>query len=605
MCGIAGYIGKRNALPFLIDVLGRLEYRGYDSAGIAFQNGKGIEVFRAEGRMENLQWMLTTPLPDARLGLAHAGWMTRSETFAQYGHPRSFKGTAVVYNGIIENFDELKSFFFAGKHEYVTDGQIIPLMVSHYTHKGLSPEELVKKITSVLKGTYALGVMCESFPGTLFAVKCGNPLAVALGDGEYFFASDVPALLPYSKKFIFLKDRQMCILRQDGLQLIGMDSLETIRVKDEVRELDWTGTVAEKEGYDHFMLKEIYDQPKAIMDTLSEWMDDPQKLLDEFGIGDMIKRLRRLHIVGCGTSYHAGLVGRYIIEKFARIPAITDMASEYRYMNPVVSKGTLFVALTESGETADTIAALLEAKEKGAHVFTICNTVGSTAARESDSVLYTRAGPEIGEASTKTFAAQLAALSFLGIALATKKGRLTPLEIETLKSMLMDLPCLIRKALRTDAATIKIAKKLVHAKEIFYLGRGINYPIALEGALKMKEVAHIHAEGYPAGEMKHGPIALIEEGTPVVVIAPLDGLYEKVLSNIEEVMAKGGRIVAITDAPAALTGKVEDVIIVPPAHPALTPFVSVVPLQLLAYHIAVLRGCSVDQPRTRMEPATV
>lgn len=354
---------------------------------------------------------------------------------------------------------------------------------------------------------------------------------------------------------------------------------------------------AEGDRHDHFLIKEIYEQPKAVADTLGLWTDDPAGLLEEFNAADMIRHVRRLHIVGCGTSYHAGLVGRYIIEKFVRLPVITDMASEYRYMNPVVSKGTLFVALTASGETDDTIAAQREARKKGAHIFTICNTLGSTAARESDSVLYTHAGPEIGEASTKTFAAQLAALSLLGIALGIEKGKLSPIEADTLRSLLMDIPCLIRKALATDATVGNIAEKLVHAREIFFLGRGINYPIALEGALKMKEMAHVHAEGHTAGEMKHGPIALVEEGTPVVVMAPLDCLYEKVLSNIEEVTARGGKIVAVTDAFAALKDKVEDIIVMPPAHPALTPFINVVPLQLLACHIAVLKNRPVDGQR--------
>ena len=607
MCGIVGYIGKGKALPILIDGLKRLEYRGYDSAGIAFQNGKGIEIYKTKGKIQDLQQILTYPLPHIRLGLGHTRWATHGAPSTQNAHPQSAGGVVVVHNGIIENYRELKSLLIAEGHEFSsdTDTEVIPQMISHHLKKGRSAIDAIKETAAVLRGTYALGIICESHPDTLFAVKRGSPLVIALGEEEFFFASDIPALLPYTKKFIFLNDGHMCILKQSGLELKSLDSLKTLPVKDAVIEVDWTPSMAEKEGYDHFMLKEIYEQPKAVMDTLSEWIDDPPKLLDELGITDRIKHLRRLHIVGCGTSYHAGLVGRYIIEKFVRIPVTVDIASEYRYMDPIVTKGTLFITLTQSGETADTIAAQREAKEKGASAFTICNVVGSTSTREADSVLYTRAGPEIGVASTKAFTAQLAALCLLGFALGIMKGRLTPVEIETLKSVLMDIPCLIRKALKTDAKMRKIAQTLVRAKGFLYLARGVNYPVALEGALKMKELSYVHAEGYPAGEMKHGPIALIEEGVPVVVLAPLDGLHEKILSNIEEVKARGGRVLAVTDSPAALTGKVDDLIVIPQAHPALSPFVNVVPLQLLAYHIAVTKGCNVDQPRNLAKSVTV
>lgn len=404
---------------------------------------------------------------------------------------------------------------------------------------------------------------------------------------------------------MFLNDGQICILKRTGMELKSLDSLNTLPTSDSVIEVDWTPAIAEKEGYDHFMLKEIYEQPKAVMDTLSEWIDDPLRLLDELGIAERVKCLRRLHIVGCGTSYHAGLVGRYIIEKFLRMPVTVDIASEYRYMNPVVTKGTLFITLTQSGETADTLAAQREAREKGAQVFTICNVMGSASTREADSVLYTRAGPEIGVASTKAFTAQLAALCLLAIALALTKGKLTLVEVQTLKSLLMDIPRLIKKTLRTYAKIREIASTLRTSNGLLYLGRGINYPVALEGALKMKELSYIHAEGYPAGEMKHGPIALIEEGFPVVVLASLDGLYEKILSSIEEVKARGARVIAVTDSPAALRDKVDDLIVTPPTHPALLPFVNVVPLQLLAYHVALMKGCDVDQPRNLEKSVTV
>lgn len=607
MCGIVGYIGKGEALPILIDGLKRLEYRGYDSAGIAFQNGKGIEIYKTKGKIRDLEQTLTYPLPNIRLGLGHTRWATHGAPSAQNEHPQSAQGVVVVHNGIIENYRELKSLLTGEGYEFSsdTDTEVIPQLISHHLVKKRSAIEAIRETAAMLKGTYALGIICEACPNTLFAVKRGSPLVVALGEEEYSFASDIPALLPYTKKFIFLNDGQMCIMKPSGIELKSLDSLKTLSMKDTVTEVDWTPAMAEKEGYEHFMLKEIYEQPKAVADTLSEWIDDPRRLLDELGLSDSIKHVRRLHIVGCGSSYHAGLVGRYIIEKFVRMPVIVDIASEFRYMDPIITNGSLFISLTQSGETADTIAAQLETKGKGAPAFTICNVAGSTSAREAGSVLYTRAGPEIGVASTKSFSAQLAALCLLGIALGIKKGKLTAVQIQTLKSVLMDLPCLIRKALKTGDKSREIAETLAQAKGLLYLGRGVNYPVALEGALKMKELSYIHAEGYPAGEMKHGPIALIEEGVPVVVLAPLDGLHEKILSNIEEIKARGGRILAVTDSLAALKDKVDDVIVTPPAHPALIPFVNVVPLQLLAYHLAVMKGCNVDQPRNLAKSVTV
>lgn len=603
MCGIAGYIGWRNALPVLIETLKKLEDKGYDSAGLAFRNGKGVEVYKAEGGMENLAWIFAPALPNARIGLAHAGWLEKGDESLHNGYLESFGGAAVAYNGAIKNCLELVSFFEGEEDECASSLQTIPLAFSHCLREGISPLKAIRKITSVLKGNYAMGIMCDTFPDTLFVVKSGCPLAVALGEGEYFFASDAADLPAYSKKLFFPENGQICVLRRDGFQAHEIISPEKLPGRYEVGDLEWSRAGVHGKGYDHLMLEEIHEQPMAVMDTIGEWLDDPEEMLNDIGIGDVVKHIRRLHIVGCGTSYHAGLVGRYIIEKFVRIPVITDMASEFRYMDPVVSKGTLFVALTESGETSDTVAALREAKEKGAHVFTICNTAGSTAATASDSVLYTRAGREVAEVSTKAFAAQLAALSLVGIALGIRKGKLSDLETETLKSVLVDLPNLIRKALSTEAKIRGIAEKLVDAKEIFYLGRGINYPIALEGALKMKEVAHIHAGGYPAGEMEHGPIVLVKQKTPVVVMAPLDGLYGKILSNIQEIKARGGTIVAVTDAFAALKDRVEEVIVTPPTHPALSPFVNIVPLQLLACQIGALKGHRADRPPTIIRQA--
>lgn len=607
MCGIVGYIGKRNVLPILIDGLKRLEYRGYDSAGIAFQNGSGIEIYKTKGKINDLVRILPKPVQDVKAGIGHTRWATHGIPSTRNAHPHGAEGVMVVHNGIIENYSELKSHLIAEGHEFLsdTDTEVVPQMILKYLNKGLSLTEALKETLTMLKGTYALGIICESSPGTLFAARKGSPLVIGLGDGEFFFASDIPAILPYTKRFIFMEDGQICTFALDGLKLEDLNSKETIAFEDRIVEIDWTPSMAEKEGYEHFMLKEIYEQPRAVIDTLREWIDNPQKLLDELGLNKDAEGIRRFQIVACGTSYHAAIVGRYIIERLARIPVDVEIASEYRYKEPIIENGTIFVSITQSGETADTLAAQREAKERGARTLTISNVVGSTATREADSVLYTRAGPEIGVASTKAFTAQLTAIYLLAIALAIRKGRLTIEDMNNFKSQLIKIPFHIEKALGMDTEIRKLAKSLTSAKGFLYLGRGINYPIALEGALKLKEISYIHAEGYPAGEMKHGPIALIENGLPVVVLTPADNLHEKILSNIEEVKARGGRVIAVTDDPASLKDKVDNIIRVPPLPPLLSPFVNVVPLQLLAYHIAVLRGCNVDQPRNLAKSVTV
>jgi glucosamine--fructose-6-phosphate aminotransferase (isomerizing) len=607
MCGIVGYIGKRNVLPILIDGLKRLEYRGYDSAGIAFQNGSGIEIYKTKGKINDLVRILPKPVQDVKAGIGHTRWATHGIPSTRNAHPHGAEGVMVVHNGIIENYSELKSYLIAEGHEFLsdTDTEVIPQMILKYLNKGLSLTEALKKTLTMLKGTYALGIICESSPGALFAARKGSPLVIGLGDGEFFFASDIPAILPYTKRFIFMEDRQICTFALDGLELEDLNSKETLALEDRIVEIDWTPSMAEKEGYEHFMLKEIYEQPRAVIDTLREWIDNPQKLLDELGLNKDAEGIRRFQIVACGTSYHAAIVGRYIIERLARIPVDVEIASEYRYKEPIIENGAIFVSITQSGETADTLAAQREAKERGARTLTISNVVGSTATREANSFLCTRAGPEIGVASTKAFTAQMAAIYLLAIALAIRKGRLTIEDVNNFKSQLIKIPFHIEKALGMDTEIRELAKSLISAKGFLYLGRGINYPIALEGALKLKEISYIHAEGYPAGEMKHGPIALIENGLPVVVLAPADNLHEKILSNIEEVKARGGRVIAVADDPASLKDKVDDIIRVPPVPPLLSPFVNIVPLQLLAYHIAVLRGCNVDQPRNLAKSVTV
>ena len=608
MCGIVGYVGSSNTLSILIDSLKRLEYRGYDSAGIAFQNGNGIEIFRTKGKIQDLQKILPGQTHDIRIGLGHTRWATHGAPSERNAHPHTTGGVSVVHNGIVENYRDMKSLLMSEGHQFSseTDTEVIPQMISRYLMKGLPLREAIKNAISHLRGTFALGIMSESHKNVLFAVRRGSPLVIGLGEKEFFFASDIPALLPYTTRFIFLEDGQICTLTSEGIEIEYLDPQDKPLCDAKVVEVDWTPSMAEKEGYDHFMLKEIFEQPKTVMDTLREWIQKPKGFLDELGLTlDMTLGPRRLQIVGCGTSYHAGLVGRYMIESIARVPVDVEIASEYRYKKPIVEKGSLFASVTQSGETADTLAAQREAKTRGAKTLTICNVVGSTSSREADSVLYTRTGPEIGVASTKAFTAQLAALSVLAIAFGAAKGKLGFKEAASMKSHLMQLPDLMEKVLKKDSEIKELAGDLLYARDFLYLGRGINYPIALEGALKLKEISYIHAEGYPAGEMKHGPIALIEQGLPVVVIAMKDEVFEKTLSNIEEVKTRGGKVIAITDEPAHVKDKADYIIEVPSTHPAFAPFLTVVPLQLLAYHIAVLKGCDVDQPRNLAKSVTV
>jgi glucosamine--fructose-6-phosphate aminotransferase (isomerizing) len=607
MCGIVGFVGSQGSLSVLIEGLRKLEYRGYDSAGIAYQNGHGIEIYKTKGKIQELQQILPVNTPAIRTGLGHTRWATHGEPSTINAHPHNLEGVSVVHNGIIENYRQLRSELEGVGQTFLsqTDTEVVPQLVVKYLRKGLSFQEAVVQAISCLRGSYALGIIHEQTPNTLIAVRNGSPLVIGIGVDSNYIASDIPALLGQTDRFLFLEDGQMAVLKPGSIEVKDAASLRTMPHENRIVTSHWTPAMAEKQGYEHFMLKEIHEQPQGVLDTLREWIDEPDRLLQELGIAANAGGVRRLHIAACGTSYHAGLVGRYLIEKFARIPVVVDIASEFRYMSPVVPKGTLFVTITQSGETADTLAAQREAREKGALTCTICNVVGSTATRESDAVVYTRCGPEIGVASTKAFTAQLAALCMLGMALGARKGKLSPVESDTLKHFLLDLPGLVDQALKTDVSVRSVAKTLVDAKIILYLGRGVNYPVALEGALKMKELTYLHAEGYPAGEMKHGPIALIEKGVPVVLLAPIDSLHEKILSNMEEVKARGGRIIVVTDSPAAFKDRADDIIVVPSTHPALLPFVSVVPLQLLAYHVAALRGCDVDQPRNLAKSVTV
>lgn len=608
MCGIVGYVGNREAISLLVESLRRLEYRGYDSAGIVYQNGKGLEVCKTRGKIRDLQQILPGTYPGARAGLGHTRWATHGEPSTRNAHPHVAGGVAVVHNGIIENYRELRAELEREgcRLSSDTDTEVIPHMISGNLLKGLSLEEAIEKTLTRLRGSFALGIMSEAHPYTLFAVRRGSPLVISMGEGEFFFASDVPAILPYSRKFIFLEDGQICRLSTDDIDVRCMDSGERVPVAGSIRDISWTSSLAEKNGFDHFMLKEIYEQPGTVSDTFSEWVREPRKFLEESGLTPgVILGLRRVHIAACGTSYHAGLIGKYLIEEIARVPVTVEIASEYRYQKPIAERGTFFVSITQSGETADTLAAQRKVKQLGATTLTICNVLGSSSSREADFVLYTRAGPEIGVASTKAFTAQVTVLYLFALAIAAGRGKLSHKEGCTLISHLLKIPDLLKEALEKNAEIRELAATVADAKSLLYLGRGINYPVALEGALKLKEISYIHAEGHAAGEMKHGPIALIEKEVPVVVVAPKDGLFEKIFSNMEEVKARGGRVIALTDDPASLDGKADDLVVVPATHHTLSPFVSVLPLQLLAYHVAVIKGCDVDQPRNLAKSVTV
>jgi glucosamine--fructose-6-phosphate aminotransferase (isomerizing) len=607
MSSVFGYIGKNIPLQTIFDGLKRLEYLEYDSAGIAFQNGKGIEVYKTRGKLQDLQKIVPDTNLNVNIGIGHTRWATHGIPSSINAHPHFINGIAVVHNGIIINHRKLRSELLREGNTFIseTDTEVIPQLISKYRGEGMSIVDAIRMTASRLIGNYAAFIISDDTPDTLYAVRNGKPLAIGIVNGDYYFASEVTALLPYTNRFIFIEDEQICILRKEDITVQGMHSDSSSSVSEITTEVDWTPTLAEKRGYDHFMLKEIHEQPQSLKDTLCEWIEDPVNLLTELGLNTKsILDIKSIQIAACGTSYHAALVGKYVIENLVRIKVDVDIASEYRYKDPIVEKGTLFVSITQSGETIDTLEAQREAKRKGARTLTICNVLGSTSTREADSVLYTRAGPEIGVAATKSFSVQMATLFLLAVALGSKRGRLSYGEGETFKHIISKIPVLMEKALNKDTEIRKLASNLVNTNGFLFIGRGINYPIAREGALKLKEISYINTAAYHGGEIKHGPIALIENGLPVIVLVPVDDLYDVTLSNIDEVKSRGGRVIAITDDGDRLANKVDDVIEVPSTHPSLSPFLTVIPLQLLAYHLGVLRGCDVDRPRSRLKNVT-
>lgn len=607
MCGIIGYIGKRKALPVLIEGLKRLEYRGYDSAGVAFTKDGSIRVKRSVGKLKNLESILSGE-ESGNIGIGHTRWATHGKPSEENAHPHRAGKVVLVHNGIIENYLDLKNRLIAEGHNFKseTDTEVIAHLIEGYIKRGDRIEPAVQQALLQIRGAYALCIIHEDEPDKLIAARNGCPIALGLGDGESFVASDIPAILEYTRKVIFMDDLEVAIISSSGIEI---KDLKGNPKKKEPVEISWNPVTAEKGGYKHFMQKEIHEQPTAIMDTLRGRisLESGMVYLDEVELSDKeIKGLDKIYIVACGTSWHAALIGKYMIEELARLPVEVDLGSEFRYRDPLIGPYDLLIAISQSGETADTLAAIREARSKGSKIISVCNVVGSSIARESDGVIYTHAGPEIGVASTKSFTSQLAALLLLSLYIGQTRGMLSETKSMELVADLVRIPAFIEEILRSDGEILKVARKYFRYKDFIYLGRGINYPVALEGALKLKEISYIHAEGYPAGEMKHGPIALIDEDMPVVVLAPKDKVYEKVLNNVMEVKAREGMIIALVNkGDKEVSSKADDLLIIPKIDQLLTPILLTIPLQILAYHIAVLRGTDVDQPRNLAKSVTV
>jgi glutamine---fructose-6-phosphate transaminase (isomerizing) len=626
MCGIVGYVGRKKVVPVIIEGLRRLEYRGYDSAGIAVgsPNSALLEVCRAPGKLGNLEEVLRDHPVDGTFGIGHTRWATHGRPTEENAHPhRDCSGRiVVVHNGIVENYLDLKRELTAQGHKFVTetDTEIIAHLIEQIQSDAAAAgnpillEDAIRRAVKRLTGAFALGILSSAEPDKIIAARSGPPVVIGVGEGEYFVASDVPGILHHTRDIYFLADGDMAILTLDGVKLTDFDGRP---IERQLQRIQWDPIQAEKGGYKHFMLKEIWEQPRAIRDTTlgRVSLDSGGIFLGEMDIDDdELAGASSINIAACGTSWHAALAGKYMIERLARLPVDVDYASEYRYRNPIPDRNALGLLITQSGETADTLAAQREMISLGSKTVAICNVVGAMVAREAHGAIYTHAGPEIGVASTKAFTAQLTALFLLALKLGQLRGRLNKERSVALIEELSRIPAKIEEVLKSSSTQCEqLASSFSNARDFLYLGRGIHFPIALEGALKLKEISYIHAEGYPAGEMKHGPNALIDETLPVVVLATRDESdpasklrYEKTLSNIQEVTARSGRVIAIaTEGDTTLAGLVEHVILIPPAFELLSPLIEIVPLQLLAYYIAVRRGCDVDQPRNLAKSVTV
>jgi glucosamine--fructose-6-phosphate aminotransferase (isomerizing) len=608
MCGIVGYIGDKKVVPVLVEGLRRLEYRGYDSAGIAVVENGELQLRRSPGKLSLLEQVLLEDPVDGIFGIGHTRWATHGRPTEENAHPhRDCTGKiTLVHNGIIENYLELKERLRAAGHRFETetDTEIIAHLIEENYDGNL--EQAMLKALPQLRGIYALVALHVDEERKIVGARMGPPLVVGIGEEEYLVASDIPAILHHTRDMFFLEDEEIVSLTPDGVRLLRYDGVEMAR---EPQRITWDPIMAEKGGYKHFMLKEIYEQPRSVRDTLAGRfsLDSGEVFLEETGLTEeTLRDVRKINLVACGTSWHASLVGKFLIEKMARLPVEVDIGSEFRYRDPLVGEDCLTVVISQSGETADTLAALREAKAKGSKSLAICNVMGSMVTRQADGTLYTHAGPEIGVASTKAFTSQLVALDLLALHLAGVRGTLGPDAIRDHLQELTRVPSHMEKLLGQDEAIEEMSKHFAHSEDFLYLGRGINYPIALEGALKLKEISYIHAEGYPAGEMKHGPIALIDPDMPVVALAPDHSAYDKMVANMEEVKARDGILIAVaTEGNQEISRLADHVLHVPALDPWLTPLVLVLPLQLLAYHIALRRGCDVDQPRNLAKSVTV
>ena len=612
MCGIVGYTGSRQSSRILLEGLKRLEYRGYDSAGIAvISPEKKISRYRCRGRIANLERLIEGEHPEGNTAVGHTRWATHGRPSDENAHPHTDCSgqIVVVHNGIIENYLRLKKELSSAGHRFTsdTDTEVIAHLVEDELNGEVSLAEAVRSALKKLQGSYALGVISSSEPGRIIAARKDSPLIIGLGEDGNFLASDVPAVLPYTREFIFLEDGDKAVIESGSVTVSGADGAETERKPLTV---SWDPVMAEKQGYRHFMLKEIYEQQRAIQETVmgSLVRDTGKVIFEDFNMEPAaIRKIKKIFLIGCGTAYHACLVGKFLLEDFLKIPCEVDIASEFRYRQPPIDSETLVMAVSQSGETADTLAALREASSRGAFTAAVCNVLGSTMTREAGGVIYTHAGPEIGVASTKAFTSQLTAFYLLTLHLGIIRGMLDEKKALEISEALIHLPNKVKHILDTQNETIKeIAHRYFKKKNFLFLGRNINYPIALEGALKLKEISYIHAEGYPAGEMKHGPIALIDGEVPVVVIATRSCVYEKVLSNIEEVRARDASVIALaSEGDSTVSELAEDIIYIPETMEIFTPLLNTVPLQLLAYHTARLLGCDIDQPRNLAKSVTV
>ncbi|NMC37490.1 MAG: glutamine--fructose-6-phosphate transaminase (isomerizing) [Bacteroidales bacterium] len=610
MCGIVGYIGSKPAREIILSGLRRLEYRGYDSAGMAIANGE-TKIFKCKGRVNDLEEMLHGSDFNGTMGMGHTRWATHGEPNEVNAHPQiSYKGNfIVVHNGIIENYARIKRHLQGRGINFSsqTDTEVLANLIEHlYLEGDLTAEQAITMALNRVEGAYGLVIICARESDRLFAARKGSPLVIGVGEGENFIASDATPIVEYTQRVIYLKDDDIAIIKKDELVL---KTIHPGRVEPEVREVDLKIGEIDKEGYPHFMLKEIFEQPRAIHDTFRG------RVLPDFSgimlgglhnVLETISQAEKIIIVGCGTSWHAGLLGEYSFEEYTRIPVEVEYASEFRYRDPIIKKGDIVIAISQSGETADTLAAVKIARERGAKVLGICNVVGSSIPRETDAGVYTHAGPEIGVASTKAFTTQVTVLAMMAFEIGYLKGVISAETYRELITELVSIPSKIEKTLKVNEEALELAHNLKNTLNALYLGRGYLFPVALEGALKLKEISYIHAEGYPAAEMKHGPIALIDENMPVVVVATKDDTYEKIISNIQEIKARKGQVIAIVTEGDEIIRRMADFVLeVPQTLPAFSGLLAVIPLQLLSYHIAVLRGCNVDQPRNLAKSVTV